>query len=233
MSILAAEIIEAKVQSQPDVVLGLATGGTPLGTYSQLVQNATQKHLSFRRVRTVNLDEYVGIPASHPQSYHTYMKEHVFEPLGILQENTHLPDGEASDLTEECVRYDQLIQQLNKVDLQVLGIGQNGHIGFNEPGTPFDSSTHVVELTESTLRANAKYFHDEKQPVQAITMGIGTILKSKEILLLASGLSKRQAISALLSGKQDVNVPATALVSHSNVTVITDREAMDINKNEW
>ncbi|MFC0187768.1 glucosamine-6-phosphate deaminase [Fictibacillus aquaticus] len=228
MSVLAAEMIEAKVRNQPDAVLGLATGGTPLGTYRHLVESAAARHLSFRRVKTVNLDEYVGIPASHPQSYHSYMKENVFDPLGILPENSHLPNGETLELTAECARYDKLIQELNSVDLQVLGIGQNGHIGFNEPGTPFNSSTHVVELTESTLRANAKYFKGEKQPVQAITMGIGTILKSKEILLLASGSSKKEAISALMSGIRDENVPATALVSHPSVTVIADSEALAV-----
>ncbi|MFC7373263.1 glucosamine-6-phosphate deaminase [Fictibacillus iocasae] len=230
MSRLAAEIIQSKVQSVPNAVLGFATGGTPIGTYKQLVANAKERHLSFRMVRTVNLDEYVGISAEHPESYHSYMKKHVFEPLGILPENCHLPDGEAEDLVLECERYEKVIEQLGEVELQVLGIGQNGHIGFNEPMTPFSSKTHVVELTASTLTANASYFLNVKQPTHAITMGIGTILKSREILLLASGESKRLAVNILLEGKADEKVPATALITHPNVTIIADYPALGLKE---
>ncbi|MBN3556553.1 glucosamine-6-phosphate deaminase [Fictibacillus nanhaiensis] len=224
---MAAEYVFSKIKNADRVVLGLATGRTPLGMYRHLSKYSKEYKLSLSHVHTVNLDEYVGSKA-----YHAYMHQNVFDPIGIPNHQTHIPDGYAVDLEKECMRYEAVIQQLGGIDLQVLGIGENGHIGFNEPGTDFSSRTHVVELTESTLSANAKYFTREKQPRKAITMGIGTILESKEILLLAAGLKKAHAVRELFKGSLNENIPATVLNHHPNVTVIADRGARSLLEEE-
>jgi glucosamine-6-phosphate deaminase len=214
---MAAEHVLAKIKHSDRVVLGLATGSTPLGMYRYLSKYSKECEQSYKHVHTVNLDEYAG-----SRAYHMYMKENFFQYIDIPENQTHLPDGEAADLEEECKRYEQVIKGLGGIDLQVLGIGENGHIGFNEPGTSFDSRTHVVQLTKSTLKANAKYFLTEEQPTEAITMGIGTILESKEILLLAIGERKANALKELFDGSLNKEFPATALNKHPNVTVIAD-----------
>lgn len=227
LSKVASKIIIEKVKSQPDCVLGLATGGTPEKTYQLLIEDFKRDVTSYHNVQTVNLDEYVGLPNNHSQSYHTYMFNKLFKHLDLKMENIHMLDGMVSDLQEECKRYDEILDGLNYPDLQLLGIGSNGHIGFNEPGSPFSQQTYVTTLSESTRLANARFFdHLDEVPSHAITMGISGILKSKEILLLASGESKAKAVKELIVGGLDINFPASALKSHDHVTIIADSLAL-------
>ncbi|MEC2040101.1 glucosamine-6-phosphate deaminase [Bacillus altitudinis] len=222
----AAAFIARTIKSKTDAVLGLATGGTPIDTYKELIQLHQTEQLSFKQARTVNLDEYVGIDPNHENSYMTYMKRHLFDHIDLPSDQYFLPNGAASHLEEECLRYDQLIEDLGGIDLQLLGIGQNGHIGFNEPGTPFDSKTHVVQLDEHTRQANARYFSSiDEVPTHAITMGIASILSSKKILLLASGKSKADVIQYLEQTEIHPDFPASALKLHEDVTIFIDREA--------
>ncbi|MGP4060181.1 glucosamine-6-phosphate deaminase [Halobacillus sp. H74] len=222
----ACDIIVEQVHMNPESVLGLATGGTPLGTYRELVQANGNGKIDFTHVSTLNLDEYIGLDSSHPQSYRQFMKRELFDAINISETRTHIPDGRPDDLEEECRRYEALIEAIGPPDLQLLGIGENGHIGFNEPGSDMDGETHIVELTESTRAANARFFDkDEDVPAHAITMGIRSILKSKRILLLASGERKARAIKRLLQGEKDVNFPASALLAHPHVTLVMDQAA--------
>ncbi|MFT8362490.1 MAG: glucosamine-6-phosphate deaminase [Sporolactobacillus sp.] len=227
MSGYAADLIASTIQQQPHSVLGLATGGTPEQTYTLLIEKYKKNAITFAAVRTVNLDEYVGLPSDDPNSYRSYMDKHLFAKIDIRTENCHIPNGEANSIDDECRHYDRLIERIGGIDLQLLGIGQNGHIGFNEPGTPFDSGTHCVTLTDSTRRANARYFASaEDVPKQAITVGIGTILKSKKILLLVTGLKKAEALKQLIGSQQlRDEFPASALWKHANVTVVADQAA--------
>ncbi|MEJ9211194.1 glucosamine-6-phosphate deaminase [Bacillus smithii] len=234
MSQKAAECIIRQVKEKPDSVLGLATGGTVIGTYQLLAKDHQKNGTSYRQIITVNLDEYIGISPEHEQSYHFYMKKRLFDHIQIPPENTYLPDGQAEDLEEECKRYDELIESLGGIDLQLLGIGVNGHIGFNEPGTPFDSKTHIVELSESTRKANARFFNTlEEVPKKAITMGIETIIKSKKILLLASGLKKAPIIRKLFQEGITEELPASVLKKHENVVLIADEEALSLVDPVW
>ncbi|MBE3570059.1 MAG: glucosamine-6-phosphate deaminase [Bacillales bacterium] len=234
MSQKAAECIICQVREKPDSVLGLATGGTVIGTYQLLVKDYQENGTSYQQIRTVNLDEYIGVSAEQEQSYHFYMKKRLFGHIQIPPENTHLPNGQAEDLVEECKRYEETIESLGGIDLQLLGIGVNGHIGFNEPGTPFDSKTHIVELSESTRKANARFFNTpEEVPKQAITMGIDTIMKSKKILLLASGLKKSPIIHQLFQKGITEEIPASILKRHENVVLIADEEALSFVDPMW
>ncbi|MCP3030939.1 glucosamine-6-phosphate deaminase [Halobacillus sp. A1] len=227
MSAEAAKIIIDRVKETPSITLGLATGGTPIGTYKKLVEDYGKSAATYQHVSTVNLDEYIGLSGDHPQSYRMYMENHLFKHIDIPAHQTYLPDGTAENLMKECQRYDQLIENMGGVDLQLLGIGQNGHIGFNEPGTPFNSRTHIIDLMESTRKANSRYFPTlESVPEQAITMGIQSIFESKEILLLASGQKKAEAIYKLLEGKISEDFPASILRNHLNVTLIADAAAL-------
>ncbi len=227
LSKITSEIIIEKVKRQPNTVLGLATGGTPEKTYKLLVQDHQLNETSYRDIKTVNLDEYVGLSRNHQQSYHYYMFHKLFNHLDINRKNVHIPDGMALDLEEECRRYDKILEDLHFPDIQLLGIGSNGHIGFNEPGASFSRKTYVTKLTESTRKANSRFFENEEDvPNYAITMGISKILKSKEILLLASGKSKANAIKKLLLGELDENFPASSLKFHENVTIIADELAL-------
>ncbi|SIS40883.1 glucosamine-6-phosphate deaminase [Salimicrobium flavidum] len=224
MSREAALFIEKNVRENPQLTLGLATGGTPLGTYRFLAQGHRERKMDYSRVTTFNLDEYVGLPKNHEHSYHSFMQKHLFSlvPFG----RTYIPNGEAADLEEECIAYERLIEKEGPPDIQLLGIGSNGHIGFNEPGASFEGETHVETLAETTRKANARFFPSpEDVPKEAITMGIGSILKSRKILLLASGLRKNEAIRRLLKGEMDESFPASALYHHENVTLIVDEEA--------
>ncbi|MTT33289.1 glucosamine-6-phosphate deaminase [Terrilactibacillus sp. BCM23-1] len=234
MSRLGAKHIIHRVNNQPKLVLGLATGGTPLGTYHYLVDEYNKKRISYQDVTTVNLDEYVGLTQKHPNSYHTYMEENLFKFIDIPLNKTHIPDGSADNLDKECQEYDTLIESLGGIDLQLLGIGENGHIGFNEPGTSFDQRTHVIELTESTRVANARYFSKiEDVPKFAITMGILTICESKEIVLLVSGENKAEALDQLLrQKKEDEAFPASALIHHPNLTIYADESALSLYKSK-
>lgn len=222
----ASDLIVEQVSMNPESVLGLATGGTPLGIYRELIKANREGKIDFSSVSTLNLDEYIGLAPSHPQSYRQFMKRELFDAINISEARTYIPDGRAEDLEEECERYETLIEAVGPPDLQLLGIGENGHIGFNEPGSDRDGETHIVELTESTRSANARFFEsDEEVPSHAITMGIRSILKSQRILLLASGEKKAGAIKRLLQGGEDVNFPASALWSHPHVTLVMDKAA--------
>lgn len=226
MSRWAAERIIETVRTRPSLVLGLATGSTPEGIYRELVEDHRINGTSYKHVVTFNLDEYVGLKPDHPNSYHTYMKTRLFDHLDFLPQRTHIPDGNAADLAEECRQYEKHISRFGGIDLQLLGIGRNGHIGFNEPGTAFDTRTHVVRLTESTRKANARFFHrKEEVPTHAITMGIASILSSRQILLLATGRAKAEALRRLIEGPVHPDFPASALKQHPDVTVLADASA--------
>lgn len=216
----AAQIFLNCIRDEPQLVLGLPTGRTPLGMYARVVQQCSREYHCFQDVTTFNLDEYVGVSREHPGSYYAYMREHLFEHVDLDPRNTHIPDGTAADLEAECRHYEGEILEAGGLGVTFLGLGRNGHIGFNEPGSPFDARTRVVELTESTRRANADCFPDEAVPIHAITMGIATILSSRSIVLLAAGKGKREAIERLRSHELDENFPASALWKHDDVRVL-------------
>lgn len=227
MSAKAADMLISKLHEKPNMNLGLATGGTPKGLYDRLIQDHKEHGTSYKQVTSFNLDEYVGMKPQDPNSYHYYMADALFNHIDIDVSNTHVPNGLADTPEEECRRYDEMIQNHGGIDLQILGIGQNGHIGFNEPGTSFNSPTHIVTLEESTRKANARYFNSlDEVPTQAITMGIESIMKSKEILLLISGEAKAEAMYQLLNGEITEDFPASILKKHHCVTIIADQEAL-------
>jgi glucosamine-6-phosphate deaminase len=227
MSEYATQCILNKVKSNLKVSLGLATGGTPVRTYEMLIEDYRRNYTSYQNVYTYNLDEYAGIAPNHPNSYRFFMFKHLFNHINIPKKNIHIPNGLSDDLVQEAKNYEKIIDHIGGLDLQLLGIGENGHIGFNEPGTPFDRETYVETLTESTRMANSRYFESIDQvPKKAITMGIATILKSKEILLLASGDSKAEAIYQMFTGDPSVDCPASVLKSHPNVIVVADEKAV-------
>ncbi|MBS2967939.1 glucosamine-6-phosphate deaminase [Metabacillus sp. KIGAM252] len=227
MSQKAASIFLKQMEQKKQSVLGLATGGTVKGVYSELVDVFIEGEISFAEAASFNLDEYFGMKKEDPNSYFSYMQEQFFSKTDFALERNHIPDGTAADPMEECSRYDRLIEQAGGVDLQLLGIGENGHIGFNEPGTPFEIGTHLVRLTESTRQANARYFETMAQvPKEAITMGIGTIMKSRKIVLLASGVKKAGAIEQLWYGEVTEDFPASVLKQHPDATIIADKEAL-------
>jgi len=221
LSAQAASLLLQAIRENPRAVLGLPTGRTPIGMYHRVVQECSREYHCFRDVNTFNLDEYVGVPQEHPGSYAAYMREHLFTHVDVEPGKTHIPNGLAPDLTAECLRYEQELRAAGGLDLTFLGLGRNGHIGFNEPGTPFDSRTRVVELTQSTRHANAGLFPDGHVPARAITMGIATILESRRIVLLVAGRGKEEAIARLRSGEVSAAFPASALWSHGDVTVLT------------
>lgn len=220
MSQRAADILLSTIRGKRDAVLALPTGRTPIEMYRRVVGVCSSDYHCFADVSTFNLDEYVGIPSSHPASYCSFMHEHLFDHVDIDPENTHIPNGMAADLDAECASYEAAISAAGGLDVAFLGLGRNGHIGFNEPGTPFDSRTRVVDLTESTRHANSDLFPDGRVPHQAITMGIGTILSSRRIVLLVSGSGKEEAIARLRSGEISESFPASALWKHEDVRVL-------------
>ncbi|HEU5139266.1 MAG TPA: glucosamine-6-phosphate deaminase [Bacillales bacterium] len=227
MSRKAAAIIIDRVRTEPSMTLGMATGSTPEGTYRELIEDHRRSGTSYSRVTTVNLDEYVGLSSDHPNSFRHFMDTQLFQHLNLPRGHIHIPDGTALDLESECRRYDIIIDKLGGLDVQLLGIGENGHIGFNEPGTSFASQTHIVTLTESTRKANARFFESiEDVPRYAITMGIQSIFQSKQIVLLASGKAKAEAIERLVHGGVSQVFPASILNLHENVTLIADKEAL-------
>jgi glucosamine-6-phosphate deaminase len=219
----AATIVLEAILENPRAVLGLPTGRTPIGMYRQIVALCSREYHCFRDVTTFNLDEYTRIPREHPGSYFTYMKHHLLDEIDLDPANAHIPDGNAPDLPAECTRYEREIATAGGLHLTFLGLGRNGHIGFNEPGTPFDSRTRVVELTPSTRQANADLFTGAQVPTHAITMGIGTIMESRRIVLLASGAGKQAAIDRLETLDIDPSFPASVLWDHDDVTVLVDR----------
>ena len=221
----AHEIVQ-QIKDKPDTVLGLATGSTPIGVYRNLVKSYRDDQVSFSQVRTYNLDEYVGIPQDHPCSYYYFMQENLFKDIDIPSENISLPNGNAEDLDAECKSYEERIADAGGIDLQVLGIGHNGHIGFNEPGTPFGSVTQLIDLTQSTIQANSRFFDSEDQvPRQALSMGIKTIMQAKKVLLFAKGTDKAEIIKKALQGPVTPEVPASILQLHPNLFVFVDKAA--------
>ena len=227
MSRKAAGIVSAQIIMKPDCVLGLATGSTPVGLYKQLIEWYRNGDLDFSGVRTVNLDEYKGISRENDQSYYYFMHQNLFNHVNIPAENTHLPDGMEPDSEKECRRYEELIQSMGSVDLQLLGIGHNGHIGFNEPADAFDKLVHCVNLTQSTIEANKRFFASAKEvPRQAYTMGIQTIMRSKKILIIANGEGKADIVRDAFFGPITPMVPASVLQLHNDVTLVADEAAL-------
>lgn len=216
-----------EMSCQPTSKLGLATGGTMTEVYKYLVELLEKNQLDVSHVETFNLDEYVGLKAEHPQSYHFYMNEVLFDQYpNFNKENIHIPNGYSSQLEDEAERYNQLLNDRGPVDIQILGIGENGHIGFNEPGTDLHSETHIVDLTESTIRANSRYFESESDvPQQAVSMGLASILKARRIILLAFGEKKKEAIHQLMNNQVTKDILSTILHAHPNVEVYVDDEA--------
>ncbi len=226
MSRKAANILSAQVILKENAVLGLATGSTVLGIYEQLVQWYEKGDIDFSLVSTVNLDEYVGLPPGDKNGYRYYMYSNLFNHINILPENTHLPNGLTRDILRECERYDKLIEGLGGIDLQLLGLGGNGHIGFNEPDEAFEQLTHCVELKESTIDANAKYFPSrEDVPKKAITMGIKSIMLAKRIVLCVSGERKAKVLREVLYGPVTPEIPGSILQMHPRLMVVADEEA--------
>ncbi|HPJ03704.1 MAG TPA: glucosamine-6-phosphate deaminase [Candidatus Limiplasma sp.] len=221
----AANLISAQIILKADSVLGLATGSTPLGIYRLLVGWYQKSDLDFSQVRTVNLDEYCGVPFDSPHSYHYFMNENLFSKVNIPMENTHLPNGMAEDMPAECSRYDELISGLGGIDLQLLGIGHNGHIGFNEPADEFSKHTSLIQLSDDTIKANSRFFKDAAEvPRSAITMGMRSIMYSRKILLVANGKDKEDILHAAMNGPITPKIPASILQLHPDTTVLFSKE---------
>lgn len=223
----AFEVMKEVVVSHPNGTLGLATGSSPIGLYQEMIKDHKENGTSYAGMHSYNLDEYVGIDRNDPQSYYTFMNENLFKDVDIDPNNTHVPYGSTA---KEAAEYENAV---NNVDLQVLGIGNNGHIGFNEPGTAFDEPTHIVDLTQSTLEANKRFFDNDinKVPKQAITQGLKTIMKADKILLVANGANKADAIAAMIEGPVSVDCPASVLQNHKDVVVVIDEAAASKLKN--
>lgn len=229
MSRKAALLIMAQVIMKPNCVLGLATGSSPIGTYEKLVEWYKQGEVDFSSVRTVNLDEYRGLPKSSPQSYDYFMREHFFDHVNIKPENTHLPDGEAADPNAECFRYDGIIKSLGGIDLQLLGCGHNGHIGFNEPNDYFAKGTHLVTLAQSTIDANKRFFNSiDDVPREAFSMGIQTIMSARKIVIIISGKDKADTVARAFYGPVTPQMPASILQLHPNVDAVVDEPALSL-----
>ncbi|KAI3350228.1 glucosamine-6-phosphate deaminase [Clostridium botulinum] len=225
----AAQIIMSQITLKSNSILGLATGSTPIGMYKKLVEMYENKMIDFSDVKTFNLDEYQNLPISNDQSYHYFMDDNLFNYINVKRENIHIPNGMANDIENECIEYDNLIKEAGGIDIQVLGIGNNAHIGFNEPTVSFEKKTYVVELEESTKIANARFFNSlDEVPSKAITMGIGSIFESKKIMLLATGENKAKAIYDTIYGKVTPEVPASILQFHYDVIVILDKKAASL-----
>lgn len=228
MSKKSADMILKQVNEKPDSILGLATGSTPVGMYKELVEMNKSGKIDFSKVKTFNLDEYYPIKHTDDQSYYYFMNDNLFSHINIDTANTNIPNGEAEDAEAECERYEKIIEESAGVDIQILGIGQNGHIGFNEPDEKLNTKTHLTGLTEDTIEANSRFFESiDDVPTAAITMGIGTIMKAKKIILLASGKNKLDAVSKLMNDDLDTSCPATMLKLHPDVTLICDKEAFN------
>ena len=226
MSRKAANIIGAQVITKPDCVLGLATGSSPIGTYKEMIKRYEEGDLDFSQVKSVNLDEYKGISRENDQSYYYFMNDNFFNHINIDKANTNVPNGMKPDAEEECARYEELIKSLGGVDLQLLGLGHNGHIGFNEPAEQFDKVTHCVDLQESTIEANKRFFASaDDVPKQAYTMGIGTIMSAKKIVVVVSGEDKADIVNKAFFGPVTPSVPASILQMHPDVTVVCDAAA--------
>ncbi len=225
MSKCAFEIVKGVVTAKPDAVLGLATGSTPIGLYKNMIEDHKKNGTSYKNIRTVNLDEYAGLDYSSDQSYVYFMRDNLFDHIDIKLENTHIENGKAADREAECRKYNELLETMQQ-DVQVLGIGSNGHIAFNEPGTPFGSVTHIVDLTENTIKDNSRLFKSiDEVPRQAFTMGLKNIMNAKKIIILANGEHKAKAVYGMVKGEVTPDVPASILQLHPDCTVIIDEDA--------
>ena len=228
MSAAAAGIVAKQLADKPESVLGLATGSTPVGTYEQLIEMCATGSVSFADCSTYNLDEYYPLSPDHEQSYRYFMNKTLFDKVNIDKARTFVPNGETADPAADGAAYDAAIQQAGGIDLQILGIGQNGHIAFNEPAAELEAGTSLVDLTEDTITANARFFDNRNDvPRKAITMGIGSIMKARKIIILASGANKAEAVSKMLSGKITTDCPATMLLAHADVTLICTADVLD------
>ena len=228
---LASRIFAAQITLKPDSVLGLATGSTPVGMYKELIQMYNEGRVDFSHVKTVNLDEYAGLNGDNDQSYRYFMNTNLFDHVNIDKNKTYVPNGLEEDSDKACADYNEIIRSVGGIDIQLLGIGGNGHIGFNEPGEAFEKETHCVDLTESTIKANARFFESmDEVPKQAYTMGIKNIMAAKKILLVATGSAKADALYKSLYGPITPNVPASILQLHQDVTVVADEDALSLIK---
>ena len=226
LSKVAANEMAEVIKNKPQAVLGLATGGSPVGMYKELIKMNQAGEIDFSKVITINLDEYVGLSGEHPQSYRYFMNDILFNHINIDKNNTYVPNGLATNIEEECIQYDAKIAALGGTDVQLLGVGNNGHIAFNEPAEALVSGTHLTGLTEDTIKANARFFDSiDEVPKTALTMGLGGIMKSKKIIVIASGESKAKAVKEMVSGKISTKVPSSMLQMHRDVTVIVDEAA--------
>lgn len=226
MSKKAALMVASQIILNPKSVLGLATGSTPIGMYNELVTMFKKGEIDFSEVTTFNLDEYYGLPRDHESSYYRYMMDNFFGHVNIPQHQVHIPNGMAKNVVKECLEYEEKIRIAGGIDLQILGIGANGHIGFNEPGDKLNVTTHLVGLTEKTINDNSRFFEREEDvPREALSVGIATIMKAKKIVLLASGRNKAEAIREMVSGYVNTQVPASILQTHPELTLIVDKEA--------
>ncbi len=229
MSRKAAAIIAAQVINKPDCVIGLATGSSPVGTYQNLIAGCEKGDLDFSKVKTINLDEYKGLAPDNDQSYRYFMNTNLFDHINIDKANTHVPNGLEADSDKACSAYNELIAQSGGIDLQLLGLGPNGHIGFNEPDSVFIPGTHCVDLTESTIEANKRFFESaDDVPRQAYTMGIENIMSAKKILVVVSGTNKAESLAKAINGPIDPQVPASILQLHSDVTIVADEAALSM-----
>ena len=227
MSRKAANIISAQIILKPESVLGLATGSSPIGTYKQLIEWYNKGDLDFSQIRSINLDEYKGLPADNDQSYAYFMRHNLFDHVNIKSVNTFIPNGMEADVEKECSRYNAIIRSMGGIDLQLLGIGNNGHIGFNEPADHFEKNTHCVELTESTIEANKRFFESKDEvPRQAYTMGILPIVQAKKVIMIANGKNKADIIKKAFTGPVTPEVPASILQMHPDFTLIADEDAL-------
>ena len=230
MSRKAANIISAQVIMKPDCVLGLATGGTPVGTYEKLVERYNEGDLDFSEVTSVNLDEYRGLPKEHPESYWSFMHKNLFDKVNIDPAKINLPDGTNPDAEDACAKYNQIIHAVGGIDLQLLGIGHDGHIGFNEPGEAFELETHCVDLTPATIEANKRFFdgNEDLVPKQAYTMGIRTIMQARKVLMVVNGAGKAEIVKKAFFGPVTPEVPASILQLHPDFILVADEEALSL-----
>lgn len=229
MSRKAANIISAQIIMKPNCVLGLATGSTPIGTYKQLVEWYKKGDLDFEKVTSINLDEYKGISKDNDQSYYYFMRHHLFDQVNIDKNNTYIPDGMEMDSEKACARYNEIIHEVGGIDLQLLGIGHNGHIGFNEPDSHFEKETHCVTLSQRTIEANKRFFSTiDEVPKEAYTMGIKTIMQAKKILVVASGEDKAEIVKKAFTGVVSPEVPASILQMHNDVILVADEAALSL-----
>ena len=228
LALACADIFANVIKTKNDAVLGLATGASPVKTYKELIKRYNNKEISFKEIKTYNLDEYVDLPRDDKNSYYTFMHENLFDHVDIKEENVHVLNGNAEDPAKEAAEFDKMIDDAGGIDIQLLGIGTNGHIGFNEPADEFTKGTFKVKLTDSTIKSNSIYFDEDSMPRYALTMGIESIMKAKKIVLIANGNSKAKAIAAAVNGEITPACPASVLQKHPDVTFLIDKEAASL-----